>query len=173
MAIGGRFKWDDQSETPNTLFGIAEYHNGQWVFFNAKAGRFGDNKDAYEHFMKLHALMRDGVGVPENGAEYTVGPWLTFDAETERFTGESGAVRHAAGWTDGFLNEWSEITLILGTLNIGFPGFSEVINSSAPSRNAVQRFRASAAATPWAEAKARASFPKASLNGSSCLTWAK
>jgi predicted dehydrogenase len=187
MAIGGRFQWNDQGETPNTLFGIAEYPNGQYVFFNvrnvnykgyehqveneyyfedggkivrgeyyakgsdkgekvsvppgkvtpggnfgafiaacragdpqmangtaeqahfsctlghlinnsyrlgkkvpfnAKAGRFGDNAQAYEHFMKLHALMRDGVGVPEDKAEYVVGPWLTFDAQTERFIGE-------------------------------------------------------------------------------------
>lgn len=190
MAIGGRFQWNDQGQTPNTLFGIAEYPNGQYVFFNvrnvnyegyqhqveneyyfedggkivrgkyyakgseqgekvsvppghvtpggnwaafiaacragdpqmangnasqahhsctlghlinnsyrlgkkvpfnAKAGRFGDNKDAYEHFMKLHAIMRDGVGVPEDKAEYVVGPWLTFDGEAERFTGEFAA----------------------------------------------------------------------------------
>ncbi len=188
MAIGGRFKWDDQGETPNTMFAIAQYPNGQYVFFNvrnvnykgykrqvmnefyfedggfidrggkyhagkgkppedvevpdvkvtgggtfgsfvtaaragkqemsnadmyeahlscvvghlmnnsyrlgkkvpfnAKAGKFGDNKDAYEHFMKLHEIMAEGVGVPENEAEYTVGPWLTFDPKTERFTGE-------------------------------------------------------------------------------------
>ena len=176
MALGGRFAWNDQGETPNTMFGIGEYPNGQYCFFNvrnvnykgylhqvqneyyfadggkilngprgerdgyfyypkgsskgekvsvapgkvtpggnwgafiaacragkpemangtaidahngsvlghlmnnsyrlgkkvpfnAKAGRFGDNSEAYEHFMKLHAIMRDGVGVPEDGAE--------------------------------------------------------------------------------------------------------
>jgi len=188
MAIGGRFLWNDQGTTPNTLFGIAEYPNGQYVFFNvrnvnykgyqnqvmnefyfedggfmndrgsytppkgktaekvdlpdvkitdggafgsfiaaaragkpemsnadmyqahlscvvghlinnsyrlgekvpfnAKAGRFGDNKDAAEHFMKLHEIIRDGMGVPEDKAEYVVGPWLSFDPKTERFTGE-------------------------------------------------------------------------------------
>jgi predicted dehydrogenase len=187
MALGGRFAWNDQGETPNTMFGIGEYPNGQYAFFNvrnvnyqgyvhqveneyyfedggkiikdqyyakgsskgeklslppgkvtpggnwgafiaacragkpemangnaleahngsvlghlmnnsyrlgqkvpfnAKAGRFGDNKDAAEHFLKLHAMMRDGVGVPENGAEYIVGPWLTFDPKTELHTGE-------------------------------------------------------------------------------------
>jgi len=187
MALGGRFKWNDQGETPNTMFGIGEYPNGQYAFFNvrnvnydgykkqvenqyyfedggkiignkyyakgakkgekvdvpkgdvtpggnfgsfiaacrandpkmangnvkdahygcvlghlmnnsyklgkkapfnAKAGRFGDNADANEHFMKLHDIMKDGVGVPEDGAEYTVGPWLTFDPKTERHTGE-------------------------------------------------------------------------------------
>ncbi len=186
MALGGRFAWDDQGETPNTMFAIAEYPNGQKVFFNvrnvnydgyehqvkndfyfedggkivgdtyispegeerrvegeaaeitpggnygsfinacrandpamsnadmevahyssllghvmnnsfrigkpvpfnAKAGRFGDDKRAYEEFMKVHEIMRDGVGIPEDGAEYIVGPWLTFDPETEMFTGE-------------------------------------------------------------------------------------
>lgn len=186
MAIGGRFAWDDQGETPNTMFAIAEYPNGQKVFFNvrnvnydgyphevkndfyfedggkilgntyvspsgerqpvqgeraeitpggtfgsfvaacrandpsmingdmevahyscllghvmnnsyrigkrvpfnAKAGRFGDDALAYEEFMKVHEIMRDGVGVPEDRAEYTVGPWLTFDPETEQFIGE-------------------------------------------------------------------------------------
>jgi predicted dehydrogenase len=187
MAIGGRFQWNDQGETPNTMMGIAEYSNGQQVFFNvrnvdypkyenqveneyyfedggkiirglyypagssvgekldlpsgkvtpggnwsafitacregkpelangnvydahygcvlghlmnnsyrlgekvpfnSKAARFGDNKDAAEHFLKLHEIMRDGVGVPEDGAEYTVGPWLTFDPQTETHIGD-------------------------------------------------------------------------------------
>ncbi len=187
MAIGGRFKWNDQGETPNTMMGIAEYPNGQQVFFNVrnvnyngyerqveneyyfedggkivrgsyypagdkeplkmeiipgkvtpggnwaafitacregkpelangnvydahygcvlghlmnnsyrlgekvpfnkKAGRFGDNKEAAEHFLKLHELMRDGVGIPEDEAEYTVGPWLTFDPKSETHTGD-------------------------------------------------------------------------------------
>lgn len=187
MALGGRFQWNDQGETPNTMMGIAEYPNGQQVFFNVrnvpykgyerqveneyyfedggkiirglyypagsekgekfnlppgkvtpggnwgafvtacragkpelangnvdeahygcvlghlmnnsyrlgekvpfneKAGRFGDNKDAAEHFRRLHSVMRDGVGVPEDGAEYIVGPWLTFDPASERHTGD-------------------------------------------------------------------------------------
>ena len=36
MAIGGRFQWNDQGETPNTMFGMAEYPNGQYVFFNVR-----------------------------------------------------------------------------------------------------------------------------------------
>jgi predicted dehydrogenase len=191
MALGGRFMWDDQGETPNTMFAVAEYPNGQYVYFNVrnvnydgyqhqveneyyfedggvikeerrrgfvyypagssdgepidvedgdvtpggnwgsfiaairagdpsmangtaeeahyacvlghlmnnsyrlgekvpfnkKAGSFGDNKDAQEHFEKLHEIMAEGVGVPD-GAEYTVGPWLTFDPQTERHTGD-------------------------------------------------------------------------------------
>lgn len=186
MAIGGRFQWNDQGETPNTMFSLAEYPNGQMVFFNVrnvnysgyenqveneyyfedggkiirnkyypkgssqgepidvpdgkvtpggnwasfitacragdpslangnaqeshyscvlghlinnsyrlgvkapfnvKSGNFGDNKEAYEHFARLHEIMSKGVGIPENGNEYTVGPWLTFDPETETHTG--------------------------------------------------------------------------------------
>lgn len=187
MALGGRFQWKDQGETPNTMFAIAEYPNGQYVFFNvrninyngyqrqvenqyyfedggkilgnkyypkgcaqpeeidipdghitpggqwgsfiaacragdpkmsnanvlnahygstlghlmnnsyrlgkgvpfnAKAGSFGENTDACEHFMKLHEIMSKGVGVPEDGNQYIVGPWLTFDPKTERHTGD-------------------------------------------------------------------------------------
>ena len=36
VAIGGRFSWDDQGETPNTMFAMAEYPNGQMVFFNVR-----------------------------------------------------------------------------------------------------------------------------------------
>lgn len=186
MGMGGRFAWDDQGETPNTMFAMAEYPNGQYVFFNvrnvnhkgykkqveneyyfedggkiirnvyyapgskngekievadgkvtpggnwgsfitacragdpsmangnaleahygcvlghlmnnsyrlgsavpfnAKAGRFGDNADAHEHFMKLHDIMSNGVGLPEDGNQYIVGPELTFDPKTERNVG--------------------------------------------------------------------------------------
>lgn len=187
MAIGGRFQWNDQGETPNTMFAMAEYPNGQQVFFNVrnvaydgyenqveneyyfedggrivrnlyypkgssqgekvevedgkvtpggnwgafvaacragdpnmangnvydahygcvlghlmnnsyrlgeqvpfneKAGRFGDNADAAEHFGRLHEIMEKGVGVPQDGNKYTVGPVLTFDPQTEKHTGE-------------------------------------------------------------------------------------
>ncbi len=71
------------------------YRLGQKVPFNAKAGRFGDDKDAHDHFMKLHAIMHDGVGVPEDKAEYIVGPWLTFDPKTERHIGEHAAEANA------------------------------------------------------------------------------
>ncbi len=36
MAIGGRFEWDDQGQTPNTMFGVAEYPNGQYLMFNVR-----------------------------------------------------------------------------------------------------------------------------------------
>jgi predicted dehydrogenase len=199
MALGGRFKWNDQGETPNTMFGMAEYPNGQYVYFNVrnvnykgyerqvknqyyfedggwidsvndskftyypkgsktgqeikvsdgdvtpggnwrafiaacrandpsmangnvweahtgcvlghlmnnsyrlgtkvpfnkKAGRFGDNADAAEHFGRLHDIMSDGVGIPEDGNNYTVGPTLTFNPETERHTGDHADAANA------------------------------------------------------------------------------
>jgi predicted dehydrogenase len=196
-ALGGRFQWDDQGETPNTMFAMAEYPNGQMVLFNVRnvnyegyehqvtneyyledgsvivgegrykirrpgsdtfedleippgkvtpggnwqsfitavragdpslangnasdahhgcvlghlmnnsyrlgeqlpfnerACRFGDRPEVAEHFLKLHTIMRDGVGVPENGADYRVGPLLTFDPATERHTGEHAEAANA------------------------------------------------------------------------------
>ena len=197
LAIGGRFLWNDQGETPNTMFAMAEYPNGQIVLFNvrnvnykgyegqvfneyyledgsvitgegtykirrpgsdkaedlklpagkvtpggewgsfiaavragdpnlangnvldahhgcvlghlmnnsyrlgsevpfdAKAGRFGDRTDVAEHFGKLHAIMRDGVGLPADGTTYRVGPMLSFDPATERHTGDHAEAANA------------------------------------------------------------------------------
>ena len=71
------------------------YRLGTKVPFNAKAGKFGDNKDAYEHFGRLHEIMSQGVGLPEDGNEYVVGPWLTFDPQTELHTGEHADAANA------------------------------------------------------------------------------
>ena len=197
VALGGRFLWHDQGETPNTMFAMAEYPNGQIVLFNvrnvnykgyqnqvyneyyledgsvitgegkykirrpgsdkaedlklpagkvtpggnwqsfiaavragdpnlangnvldahygcvlghlmnnsyrlgtevpfdAKAGRFGDRTDVAEHFGKLHAIMRDGVGLPADGTTYRVGPMLSFDPATERHTGDHAEAANA------------------------------------------------------------------------------
>ena len=71
------------------------YRLGKSVPFNAKAGRFGDNADAAEHFMRLHSIMSDGVGLPEDGNEYVVGPWLTFDPKTESHVGDFASEANA------------------------------------------------------------------------------
>ena len=63
------------------------YRLGEQVPFSAKAGKFGDNADAAEHFGLLHDVMAKGVGV-KDGAKYTVGPMLSFDPETEKFVGD-------------------------------------------------------------------------------------
>ncbi|NND99837.1 MAG: Gfo/Idh/MocA family oxidoreductase [Pirellulaceae bacterium] len=44
VAIGGRFQWDDQGQTPNTMFAMAEYPNGQMVFFNVRNVNYKDYK---------------------------------------------------------------------------------------------------------------------------------
>jgi hypothetical protein len=71
------------------------YRLGKKVPFNKKAGRFGDNKDAAEHFGTLHDIMEQGCKVPVDKENYIVGPWLTFDPKTEQHTGEHAAKANA------------------------------------------------------------------------------
>lgn len=71
------------------------YRLGTEVPFDAKAGRFGDRTDVAEHFEKLHAIMRDGVGIPADAADYRVGPMLSFDPATERHTGDHAEAANA------------------------------------------------------------------------------
>jgi predicted dehydrogenase len=56
MAIGGRFKWNDQGETPNTMFGIAEYPNKQFVFFNIR----NVNHEGYKSQVTNEYYFEDG-----------------------------------------------------------------------------------------------------------------
>ena len=56
MAIGGRFQWDDQGETPNTMFGLAEYPNGQQAFFNVR----NVNYNGYAHQVLNEYYFEDG-----------------------------------------------------------------------------------------------------------------
>ena len=56
MAIGGRFKWDDQGETPNTMFGIGEYPNGQYAFFNVR----NVNYKGYQRQVENEYYFEDG-----------------------------------------------------------------------------------------------------------------
>lgn len=56
MALGGRFKWDDQGETPNTMFAMAEYANGQQVFFNVR----NVNYNGYKHQVMNEYYFEDG-----------------------------------------------------------------------------------------------------------------
>jgi hypothetical protein len=71
------------------------YRLGTEVPFDAKAARFGDRKDVAEHFETFHAIMRDGVGIPEDKATYRLGPTLTFDPSTERHTGDHADAANA------------------------------------------------------------------------------
>ncbi len=56
MAIGGRFNWNDQGETPNTMFALAEFANGQYVFFNVR----NVNYEGYERQVTNHFYFEDG-----------------------------------------------------------------------------------------------------------------
>lgn len=56
MAIGGRFQWNDQGETPNTMFGIAEYPNEQYVLFNVR----NVNYKGYKHQVFNEYYLEDG-----------------------------------------------------------------------------------------------------------------
>ena len=56
MALGGRFQWNDQGETPNTMFGIAEYPNGQQVFFDVR----NVNYEGYPRQVKNDYYFEDG-----------------------------------------------------------------------------------------------------------------
>jgi predicted dehydrogenase len=56
MAIGGRFNWEDQGETPNTMFALAEFANGQYVFFNVR----NVNYEGYERQVTNHFYFEDG-----------------------------------------------------------------------------------------------------------------
>ncbi|MFA7693195.1 MAG: Gfo/Idh/MocA family oxidoreductase [Candidatus Hydrogenedentes bacterium] len=62
MALGGRFQWDDQGETPNTMFGIAQYPNEQYVFFNVR----NVNYDGYENQVENEYYFEDGGKIIRN-----------------------------------------------------------------------------------------------------------
>ena len=56
MALGGRFQWNDQGEPPNTMFGLAEYPNGQQVMFNVR----NVNYKGYQRQVENEYYFEDG-----------------------------------------------------------------------------------------------------------------
>jgi hypothetical protein len=56
MALGNRFKWNDQGETPNTMFAMAEYPNGQYVYFNVR----NVNHQGYNRQVENEYYFEDG-----------------------------------------------------------------------------------------------------------------
>lgn len=92
-AIGNRFQWNDQGETPNTMFAMAEYPNGQYVFFNVR----NVNYKGYQHQVENEYYFEDGgriiggkyyakgssegqaIDVP-NGQVTPGGNWASFTA---------------------------------------------------------------------------------------------
>lgn len=63
MAIGGRFIWDDQGETPNTMFGVAEYPNGQYLMFNVRNVEHPN----YKHQVYNEYYLEDGSVITGEG----------------------------------------------------------------------------------------------------------
>ena len=71
MALGGRFKWGDQGETPNTMFAIAEFANGQYVFFNVRNVDYeGYQREVTNRFyFEDGGKLVDGNYVSKNGSQ--------------------------------------------------------------------------------------------------------
>ncbi len=71
MAIGGRFKWGDQGETPNTMFALAEFANGQYVFFNVRNVNYeGYQREVTNRFyFEDGGILRDGEYQSYNGSQ--------------------------------------------------------------------------------------------------------
>lgn len=94
MGMGGRFQWKDQGETPNTMFAVAEYPNGQMVFFNVRNVNYKNYKrEVYnEYYLEdgsiitgesKYKILRPGANeaVPleiEPGAVTPGGNWQSF-----------------------------------------------------------------------------------------------
>ncbi len=62
-AVGGRFKWDDQGETPNTMFATAEYPNGQIVMFDVR----NVNHPGYKRQVFNEYYLEDGSRIVGEG----------------------------------------------------------------------------------------------------------
>mgnify|MGYP002396029392 CR=1 FL=1 len=71
MALGGRFKWGDQGETPNTMFALAEFSNGQYVFFNVRnVNHEGYVREVTNRFyFEDGGKLWDGEYIPHNGSQ--------------------------------------------------------------------------------------------------------
>lgn len=71
MAIGGRFNWGDQGETPNTMFALAEFVNGQYVFFNVRNVNYeGYQREVTNRFyFEDGGKLWDGDYISNNGSQ--------------------------------------------------------------------------------------------------------
>lgn len=87
-AIGGRFQWGDQGETPNTMMAIAEYPNGQSVFFNVR----NVNYKGYKHQVENEYYFEDGGKIVRN-MYYAPG-----SSEGEKVSVPNGHVTPGGNW---------------------------------------------------------------------------
>jgi hypothetical protein len=88
MALGGRFQWDDQGETPNTMFAIAEYPNGQYVFFNVR----NVNYKGYQNQVENEYYFEDGSKIVR-GQHYAKGA-----TKGEKVSVPNGKVTPGGNW---------------------------------------------------------------------------
>jgi predicted dehydrogenase len=88
MALGGRFRWDDQGETPNTMFAVAEYPNGQFVYFNVR----NLNYDGYKRQVENEYYFDDGGKIVRD--RY----YATGNSKGERLELPRGKVTPGGNW---------------------------------------------------------------------------
>jgi predicted dehydrogenase len=91
MAVGGRFEWDDQGETPNTMFAMAEYPNGQMVFFDVR----NVNYDGYQRQVFNEYYLEDGSVITGEGKYKILRPGAS---EAEPLELEPGDVTPGGNW---------------------------------------------------------------------------
>lgn len=88
MGMGGRFQWKDQGETPNTMFAVAEYPNGQYVYFNVR----NVNYKGYQRQVENEYYFEDG-GKIIRGKYYAKG-----SSQGESVNVPSGKVTPGGNW---------------------------------------------------------------------------
>ncbi|MCC9603576.1 Gfo/Idh/MocA family oxidoreductase [Stieleria sp. JC731] len=91
MAIGNRFQWGDQGETPNTMFAMAEYANGQMVFFNVR----NVNYKGYQHQVFNEYYLEDGSVITGEGRYKILRPGAS---QPEPLEIEQGNVTPGGNW---------------------------------------------------------------------------
>ncbi|MCD0462230.1 Gfo/Idh/MocA family protein [Roseiconus lacunae] len=91
MAIGNRFQWGDQGETPNTMFAMAEYPNGQMVFFNVR----NVNYKGYERQVYNEYYLEDGSVITGEGKYKILRPGAS---KPEPLDVEPGDVTPGGNW---------------------------------------------------------------------------
>ena len=91
MAIGGRFQWNDQGETPNTMFAMAEYPNGQMVFFNVRNVNYKD----YKREVTNEYYLEDGSVITGEGSYKILRPGAK---KAEPLKLEAGNVTPGGNW---------------------------------------------------------------------------
>ncbi len=102
MALGGRFQWNDQGETPNSMYAIAEYPNGQQVYFNVR----NVNHEGYVNQVENEYYFEDG-GRIVRGVYYRKGETKgeKLDLPPGKVTPGGRTIRSSMDFCEALLNE--------------------------------------------------------------------